>query len=249
MFIKIPLGSLWKLANYQAQLYHPDTMFKHGFERIDWGLLDYKETLGRMLARHSARVEQQVCDAIICVEHPKVFTLGQKGGRENILLTDSQLKNQGYSLYEVDRAGNVTFHGPGQAVIYLVMGLKERRMSVKALVKAVEDSLCQVCAHYGINADGDPEKPGAWVGDSKIGAIGMAIPKKVTTHGLAFNANIDLSDFELIRPCGLDARTTSVAEQLGKTIDLGNCFDLLCDSLAENLHQAEDTISHLSLEK
>ena len=204
-------------------------------ERLDWGLLDYQESLDRMRERHADRVRGKVGDAIICVEHPRVFTLGKRGGRENIRLTDQELAEQGFAVYSVERGGNVTYHGPGQAVLYPVVDLKANRIGVRALVEAVANSIVQVAGDYGLEAAYDPDRPGVWVNGAKLAAIGLAVPQKVTMHGLAFNVSTNLADFGLIKACGLDAHPTSLEVLLGREVPMKEVFDRLFAALQTNL--------------
>ncbi len=208
------------------------------FERLDWGVMEYAEALKRMRQRHADRVAGKVNDAIILVEHPRVFTLGKSGRRENILLSDSQLKRRGFKVLKVERGGDVTYHGPGQAVAYPVIDLRALGLGVRSLVSAVENAVCKVVGAYGIKAKGDPKRPGAWVAGRKIAAIGMAIPKRVTMHGVALNVNTDLMDFRLIKACGLEAKATSLAKELGRRMEMKKIFDQLYQSLCQGLGQA-----------
>lgn len=211
--------------------------------RLDWGLLDYAQALERMRQRHQDRVAGLVEDAIICVEHPRVFTLGRQGGRENILLSDQELAQQGFAVYQVERAGDVTYHGPGQAVVYPVVDLKARRIGVRALLEAVAGSIVQVASQYGLAANYDQDQPGIWVQGRKLAAIGLALPQKVTMHGLAMNVNSNLDDFKLIKACGLEVETTSLAKELDRPVALDEVYDRLYQALLERLAQAEGTLA------
>ena len=211
-------------------------------ERIDWGTMEYGRALELMRRRHAQRVAGRVGDAIICVEHPRVFTLGRDAHRENILLSDQQMRRLGFEAYHIERRGDVFYHGPGMATVYLVVDLRARRIAVRALVDAVEDALVEVCRSFGVPARGDPASRGAWLGERKVGAIGMAIRHKVTLHGAAINVNTDLDDYRYLRPCGLEAPPTSLAHYLGRRLDMAEVFDRLYHSLARNLRAAQDTL-------
>jgi len=204
-------------------------------ERIDWGLVDYAEALERMRRRHQERVAGRVGDAVICVEHPRVYTLGKHGQRENILLSDGELARRGFRVHWVERGGDVTYHGPGQAVVYPVIDLRSLGLGVRALVAAVEQAVCRVVGLYGVKAQGDPERPGAWVAGRKIAAIGMAVPRRVTMHGVALNVNTDLEDFSFIKACGLEAKATSLARELGRLLDMKKVFGQLYQALGQTL--------------
>lgn len=215
---------------------------QYKFERLDWGVLDYKLSLERMRKRHQQRATDLVEDAIICVQHPRVFTLGKSGHEVNILIGPQELKRRGISVYHVERGGDITYHGPGQAVVYIVMDIARRRMGVRSMVDAVVGAVCQVTASYGIEAQGDRKNPGAWVNGRKIAAVGMAISKKITLHGLALNVNTDLADFDLIRGCGLEAKATSIEQETGKKVKIGQVFDRLYSQLQYKLEEAGNTL-------
>lgn len=211
-------------------------------KRLNWGLLDYSESLDRMRRQHADRVADEVGDAIICVEHPRVFTLGKNGGRDNILLTDEEIDQRGFSVYHVERGGDVTYHGPGQAVVYPVVDLKHLKIGVKALVDAVAGCIVDTAAHYGVESHYDPDNPGIWHQGRKLAAIGMAVPKKVSMHGLAMNVNTNLDDFTLIRACGHEDQPTSLAQLLGRPVDMTEVHDLLFENLVERLLDSRGTL-------
>lgn len=221
-------------------------MILNGYHRINWGVRDYPLALQGMRRRHADRVAGRVPDAMICVEHPRVFTLGKHAVRSNILLGEDELAERGFAVYEVERGGDVTYHGPGQAVVYPVIDLKARRIGVHALVEAVVDAVCDTAQAFGVEAYGDPGRPGAWVEGKKLAAIGLAVPQKVTMHGLALNVNTRLEDFEHIRACGLDAQPTSLAVELGREVPMDEVFDSLFLNLVEHLSAAEGSFRPLA---
>lgn len=214
----------------------------YNIERLDWGVRDYLRSLEAMRQRHAARAAGQVADAIICVEHPKVFTLGKRGGREHILLGDEELAREGFSVYHVERGGDVTYHGPGQAVVYPVIDLRARRMGVRALVEAVAGAICQVTAEYGLTAAWDDERPGVWTHGRKIAAVGLAIPQRVSMHGLAFNVCPDLGHYRLIEACGLSAESTSLCQELGRPVSVTEVHDRLFAALCRQLALAAGSL-------
>lgn len=197
--------------------------------------MDYLPALERMRQRHADRVAGRVADALICVEHPPTFTLGKHGQRDNVLLSDPELAASGFELHWVERGGDVTYHGPGQAVIYPVVDLRARGMGVRALVEAVQAACLAAAASFGVAAERDPDKPGAWVAGRKLAAIGLAVPEKVTMHGLAFNVSTRLEDFDHIRACGLDAHPTSLEVELGRPVEMDQVFKQLCAELIRRL--------------
>lgn len=205
--------------------------------------MDYLEALDGMRKRHAARAAGQVEDALICVQHPPVYTLGKAGGRENIMLTDAELRAKGIKVYTVERGGDVTCHGPGQAVVYPVVDIRARRMGVRALVEAVAGALTDVLEGYGVAGAWDNDRPGVWTAGRKIAAVGMAVPQKVSMHGMALNVNTDLTLYDHINACGLHTENTSLSRELGREIAMDEVFDRLYDALCRRLRQAQGSLA------
>ena len=205
------------------------------YEKLDWGLVPYHEALERMRALHEARVQGHAADSMICCEHPPVFTLGRHADPGHVLLPQAELEAKGFSLHNVERGGQVTYHGPGQAVVYLIIDLKQRGLGVRPLVEGVTRAICAAAAEFGVRAAGDPERPGAWVQGRKLAAIGLAVRQGVTLHGLAMNVSTDLSHFQYIRPCGLEAPITSLAQETGVETPMDRVYDALYRHLCREL--------------
>lgn len=186
---------------------------------MDYALaLDIQETLLKM------RQEEKIGDTLLLVEHPPVLTVGRRGSDMNIRVSREWLADQGVSVYPVNRGGDVTYHGPGQIVGYLIMDLRKRGRDIRNFVSDLKDVFIRLLREEcGIEATGGDQKyTGVFVGDEKITAIGIAVKRWVTMHGFAFNVNTDLSHFDWIVPCGLaDKGVTSVAKLLGKPQDFG----------------------------
>lgn len=168
-----------------------------------------------------ARKAGSIGDTLLLLEHPKVITLGRAAKRENVLLTGSALMQSGYELFETGRGGDVTFHGPGQLVIYPIVDLSPDRQDVRRYVRDLEETMIRVCADYGLTAARSDGFNGTWIENRKIGAVGVRISQWVTMHGLALNVNTELSAFSAIVPCGISDRgVTSLARELGREIDV-----------------------------
>ncbi|WP_051305530.1 lipoyl(octanoyl) transferase LipB [Desulfogranum mediterraneum] len=151
---------------------------------------------------------------ILNVEHPRVFTLGRRGGREHLMVSPERLEAEGIQLVQIERGGEITYHGPGQLVLYPIFHLRSLGLSVSAYVELLEEVMLRTAADHGIRACRDPRNHGVWVGDDKLGSIGIAIRHGVTFHGLALNVNTELTPFGWINPCGLtNTRMTSFACQ------------------------------------
>jgi len=148
-------------------------------------------------------------DELWIVEHTPVFTLGRNGQRKHILDPGN------IPIIPIDRGGQVTYHGPGQLVIYLLIDLKRRKMGVRQLVTHIENAIINFLASYHIKANNDPKAPGVYVNDQKIAALGLRISKGCTTHGLSINVNMDLEVFKRINPCGYKGLKITQCKDIG----------------------------------
>ncbi|MCP1727385.1 lipoyl(octanoyl) transferase [Natronospira proteinivora] len=149
-------------------------------------------------------------DRIWRVEHPPVFTLGLAGKHEHVLAPGD------IPVIDIDRGGQVTYHGPGQLIVYPLINLRRLKLGIRALVEALEHAVVDTLADYGIPAANRPDAPGVYVEGRKIAALGLRVRNGCTYHGLAFNVNMDLSPFNRINPCGYAGmEVTQVSEQGG----------------------------------
>jgi len=182
------------------------------------GQVDYTRAYELQRKLHDQRVQEEIPDTLLLLEHPPVFTLGKRGTKEDITWNTEQCQARGVQIVQTDRGGQVTYHGPGQLVGYLIVNLYRRDRHIRWFVGELENIFVRVLkAHWGIDAFVDEANPGVWVGKNKITAVGIAIQQKVTLHGFAFNVNPDLSYFSGIIPCGIsgDGRwVTSLAQEL-----------------------------------
>ncbi len=160
-------------------------------------------------------------DMVLFVEHPAVFTLGRRGGLEHLLVSEKFLESTGIPIVPVERGGVITFHGPGQLVVYPIIDLKARRLGVVEFVEALEAVMLGTADRWGIAAERNPANRGIWVGNRKMGSIGIAIRRGVSFHGLALNVNLDLTPFSWIQPCGLQGVCmTCMRQELGSEIPM-----------------------------
>ena len=159
------------------------------------GRCDYEDAWRAMQAFTDAR-GPETADEIWVLEHPPVFTLGQAGRPEHVLAPGD------IPVLHVDRGGQVTYHGPGQIVVYPLLDLKRLGFGVRQLVERLEQAVIDVVAHYGIESRARRDAPGVYVGDAKIAALGLRVRRGCSFHGLAFNIDMDLEPFQRINPCG-----------------------------------------------
>ena len=189
------------------------------------GVVDYLKALEtqRLLAEACRRDD---CARLLLLEHPPTYTLGVRGQHEHLLLDEGALAELGASVHQVDRGGDVTFHGPGQLVGYPILNLERWNQGPVWYVRSLETVLIEALATFGINARRAPSRPGVWVGEAKIAAIGVHISRGITSHGFALNVNPDLTYFSHIIPCGLqDVVVTSMAQELGWAPEMDTVMD------------------------
>jgi lipoyl(octanoyl) transferase len=180
-----------------------------------------------------ARKVGSIGDTLLLLEHPKVITLGRAAKAHNVLLSPEALAAAGYELFETGRGGDVTYHGPGQLVAYPIVDLKPDRMDVRRYVSDLEQTMLDVCAHYGLVGQRVDKLNGAWVGERKIGAVGVRISRWVTMHGFALNVNTELASFAAIVPCGIvDRGVTSLATELGRALPLDEVAEVAATCFA-----------------
>ena len=187
------------------------------------GRVAYAEALALQRSLVEERRAGRVSDLLLLVEHPDVITLGVKGdgGRSHITASPEVLADLGVAVFEAGRGGDVTYHGPGQLVAYPIIDLRPDRCDVHRYVRDIEEVMIRVCAGYSVRAERIAGLTGVWVGDRKIGAIGIRISRWITSHGLALNVSTDLSRFDLIVPCGIAGRgVTSLEREVGRGLDL-----------------------------
>lgn len=201
-------------------------------ERIDWGRLGYREAHARQLERVEARKRGAVADTLITVEHDHVFTLGRRrSARDNVLAPGD------VEVVEVERGGDVTYHGPGQIVAYPIIELVGQERDLHGFLRALEAGLIATCVRYGLPAQRAEGKTGVWIGERKVASIGIACRRWVTFHGVAFNVTTELSYFHRINPCGFDADVmTTLAVETGRhDLDVAQVRDQLVSDLGEAL--------------
>ena len=183
--------------------------------------ISYEEAFELQRRLVAARLQNQIKDTFILLEHDPVFTANRDETFQNILAPSDQLAQEGIEVCRTDRGGDVTYHGPGQIVGYSIMDLKEQGRDLHQYIRNIEQVLIDTLAEYGISASRDPKHPGVWVKNEKIAAIGIAVKNGwITMHGFALNADPNMDHFRMIVPCGItDKGVTSMTAQLGRSVD------------------------------
>jgi lipoyl(octanoyl) transferase len=182
------------------------------------GVVPYAEALARQRALAEDRIAGRIPDTLLLLEHPSVITLGRGTKATSLPLDADALRRRGIEVYEIERGGDVTYHGPGQLVGYPIFDLGAHRKDLHWFLRQIEEALIVALARFGITGERRASYTGVWTGGRKIASIGIHVRQWVTWHGFALNVSTDLSPFDLIVPCGIpDAVMTSVARELAGT--------------------------------
>lgn len=201
---------------------------------IDLGLTHFKDAYECQANIHRDVAEGCSENTLVITEHRPVITVGRKGTRENILRSGAFLSSRGIEVFDIDRGGDVTYHGPGQLVAYPIFKLENEARDIHVFLNLLEDIGKNFLLKYGVVVDCLPAFRGIWVGGRKIGSIGIGVKRWVTHHGIAVNINMDLIPFSFIRPCGMEwVRMTSLKEVTGQELDINDAKDRLVSSFRE----------------
>ena len=183
------------------------------------GLVDYKKAWDLQHQLWSRRVNDELPDMLLILEHPHVITLGRRGNRSHLITSPEVLEAMKISIFHVERGGDVTYHGPGQMVVYPILDLKEYGYRVIRYIGQLEEVILRVLKDFGIEGGRDPLNRGVWVNGEKVASVGVAIKRWISFHGFSLNYETDLKYFELINPCGLEGKKmTTMAKILGTGI-------------------------------
>lgn len=208
---------------------------------IDLGLSPYLPALSLQHRLVQQRQAGRIPDTLLLLEHPPTITLGRTGTPGDLRVGPEVLRRRGVAMHHVERGGRATAHEPGQLVAYFIFELIPR-FGVRRFVRAVEAAASRVLAEWGLDARGDDDQPGVWIDQRKIGAIGLAVSRGVTSHGLALNVGNDLDVFGLITPCGRDDVTvTSLARETGRPVAMDLVKSALVRHLGAGLNREFDT--------
>ncbi len=188
---------------------------------IDLGEMDYRDAHQFQVDCVQWRLlEKGRPDIFLVTEHPPVFTLGKRGGLGSLTVGEEFIISRGVDIVQTERGGDITYHGPGQIVIYPIVHLREAGLSVKTYVEMLEEVMISSAVDSGVVAGRDERNRGVWVGDNKIGSIGIRVRHGVAFHGLAFNVTLDFEHFSWIQPCGLSGvGVTSIASESREPVD------------------------------
>lgn len=208
----------------------------------DLGLIDYKEAWELQQKFHDRRRKNEIIDVLFLCEHPHTYTLGKVAEKKNLLYSDNELNNKKISVYEIDRGGDITYHGPGQLVGYGILNLENWKKDTHLYLRGLEEVLIKTCSDYGLNSGRNEKYTGVWIDNRKICAIGIKVSRWITMHGFAFNVNTNLNLFKGIIPCGIqDKEVTSMSVELKNNINMEIVKERVLNNF-KNVFEYDNTI-------
>ncbi|MFA6597679.1 MAG: lipoyl(octanoyl) transferase LipB [Ignavibacteriaceae bacterium] len=198
------------------------------------GTIDYEEAWEFQHELLQLRKEKKITDVFLLLEHPHTYTLGKTADKKNLIGNKTYLEENKISVFEIDRGGDITYHGPGQIVGYPIINLNEWHNDTHKYLRALEEVIILTCKEYGLETGRNPKYTGVWIENRKIAAIGIKISNWISMHGFAFNVNTDLQLFNGIIPCGItNKEVTSLAKELGKEVSIEEVKEKLLKNFIE----------------
>lgn len=205
--------------------------------RFDLGKTSYKEAWDLQKRLLEARQNGRIADCLILTEHDPVITMGRATSPANLLCSRDQLRLRGVELYEIERGGDITFHGPGQLVAYPIIDLDGHGRDLHKYLRTLEQAVIDTLGDLDVKAEVKPGLTGVWADDHKLAAIGVAVQRWITYHGLALNISTDLEYFKLINPCGITRYPVgSIESILKKKVEFGRVADLFIENFAASFY-------------
>lgn len=202
---------------------------------VRWlGRTSYRSVWDMQRHLHASRGRNEVPDILLLTEHEHVYTIGKSGDAHHLLADHDELKSGGLELVDVDRGGDITYHGPGQLVGYPILNLRDYYLDLHRYLRDLEEMIIRTLGHFGINASRDNAFTGVWVGGDKIAAIGVKASSWITMHGFALNVDPDLTRFDRIIPCGIFHKgVTSIRKVTGSTLPMRDVQNAIVRSFGD----------------
>lgn len=214
----------------------------------DLGNIEYKDAWDLQKSILDLRYRKKIDDVFLLLEHPHTYTLGKTAHYENLIGNSEYLEKNKILVYDIDRGGDITYHGPGQIVGYPIIDLNNWEMDTHKYLRALEEVLIRTCSDYGLNVIRNPEFTGVWIEDRKIAAIGIKVSRWITMHGFAFNVNTDLNLYSGIIPCGIQGKeVTSLSRELNRNVKLERVKSTILKHIIEIFNY--DKVEELDAEK
>lgn len=196
--------------------------------------MGYGEAYSLQQRLHEARMQGEIPDTLLLLEHPPVITLGKGWHASNLLFSEAEYTRRGIEVYPTDRGGDVTYHAPGQLVGYPIFNLCEHGRDLHRYLRNVEEALIRTLHDFGLEGRREPKYTGVWIGEEKIAAIGIKASRWVTMHGFALNVNTDLTPFRWIIPCGIQEKgVTSMQQLLGHSVPMEQVTQSVMERFSE----------------
>ena len=215
-------------------------MQERKFIYSDLGKIDYQLAWDLQRELFDKRYKNELPDILLLLEHNHTYTLGKTADKSNLIGSENYLKENNISVYDIDRGGDITYHGPGQIVGYPIISLENWKKDTHKYLRAIEEVIIRTCGDFGINASRNEKYTGVWVDEKKIAAIGIKVSRWITMHGFAFNVNTELKYFGGIIPCGIkDKAVTSLENELNQEINLGNIKNILVKHFKDVFNYSE----------
>ena len=212
-----------------SDIHHPPPLVWQG---VELGTVPYPDALALQHKLVETVSSGALSGVVLLLEHPPVFTLGQRGGIVNLKVTQAFLERSGISVIQTERGGSITYHGPGQLVVYPVIDLKQAGVSVAGYVEALEEVMIRTAGDCNISAGRNPAGRGVWAEGAKLGSVGIRVRRTVAFHGLALNVSVSLVPFDWINPCGLQGvRVTSMVQETAGQISMTD----VCQSVVRHM--------------
>lgn len=216
---------------------------------LSFGIEPYKKIWDFQHQLHSLRLQNKIDDVLILLEHNHVFTLGKIAKREHLLIPKEKLEEEKIDLFEIDRGGDITYHGPGQVVGYPIIKLDDLYQDLHRYLRELEEVIILTLKDYDIKGTRIKGLTGVWVNEEKVAAIGIKVSRWITMHGFAFNINTDLNYFNMIIPCGIQNKgVTSLKKLLGYELDLNEVKNNLTKNFV-NLFRYDEINKFYSIEE
>ncbi|WP_319402486.1 lipoyl(octanoyl) transferase LipB [uncultured Anaeromusa sp.] len=211
----------------------------------DLGCVEYHAAWDLQERMQQERRRNERSDMLLVVRHPPVFTIGRAGSRRHILASEEVLATEGIRVWEVDRGGDVTYHGPGQIVVYPILDLRQYGQDLHAYVRSLEEALIRTVGVFGVPARREPGLTGVWTDKGKIAAIGIGVKGWVSMHGIALNVRPNMNHFRMIVPCGISGRPVDWLAQWQDSVVEEEVQDCLLQNLADVLDATyEEEVFH-----